>query len=219
MRHSSACRLAFQSIDIMRTGGVRTGGGTGVLLDVAALADEVVLGLVAGKAALGLGAELSSVALGSAGNLALGKHGGGSASTAARFVVVRSVNCRVVGAVRGKQRWMKQLTRFWLSSAGWCEVRPRSAHFSVRPRVCVGASLRTSQLLAKQEMTSFGAGQVTARPAGGAVVRDTCPSCKLVGRVGGRTALGQQSPVAPRIKGDKIKATGRLFSNQKASAQ
>ena len=64
-----------------------------MLLDVAALADEVVLGLVAGEAALGLGTELGAVALGSAGNLALGKHGGGSASAAARFEVVRSGQC------------------------------------------------------------------------------------------------------------------------------
>lgn len=93
-------------------GVVRTSGGTGVLLDVAALADEVVLGLVAGEAALGLGTELGAVALGSAGNLALGKHCGGSASAAARFEVCGVVDALVVGAVRGKQRWMKQLTRF-----------------------------------------------------------------------------------------------------------
>ncbi len=47
-----------------------------MLLDVTALADEVVLGLLAGKAALALGAELGTDALGSAGNLALRNHGG-----------------------------------------------------------------------------------------------------------------------------------------------
>ena len=49
-----------------------------MLLDVAALADEVVLGLVAREAALALGAELGTDALGGAGNLALRNHGGGN---------------------------------------------------------------------------------------------------------------------------------------------
>jgi hypothetical protein len=63
-----------------------------VLLDVAALADKVVLGLGAGEAALGLGAELRDEARGSARNLALHKHGGGNASSATRVEVVRCVN-------------------------------------------------------------------------------------------------------------------------------
>lgn len=76
MRHSSVSELAFPSID-SGTSGVLTGGGFGVLLDVAALADKVALGLGGGEAALGLGAELGAEALGSAGKLALRVHGCG----------------------------------------------------------------------------------------------------------------------------------------------
>lgn len=54
-----------------------TSGGTGVLLDVAALADESVLGLGAGQTTLGLGADLGIDARHGAGNLALREHGDG----------------------------------------------------------------------------------------------------------------------------------------------
>lgn len=100
-------------------GGTLTGGALGVLLDVTALTDEGVLAgvLGAGKAALGLGAQLG----GEPHNLALGNHGewlvgwvpfnerGGGG-----FVVVLSK--------------MKQLTRLSLLLA-WGEVTVQSAHF------------------------------------------------------------------------------------------
>jgi hypothetical protein len=70
--------LKLASIQLAQhsTEGELTSGGTGVLLDVAALADEGVLGLGAGEAALGLGADLGRQALGSAGKGALRNHGG-----------------------------------------------------------------------------------------------------------------------------------------------
>ena len=82
-----------------------------MLLDVTALADEVVLGLLAGKAALALGAELGTDALGSAGNLALRNHGGGN--WWARPVSIRGgvwCVCGVREACRSSkpQIWMMQ---------------------------------------------------------------------------------------------------------------
>lgn len=66
-----------------------TSGGTGVLLDVAALADEAVLGLGAGKTTLGLGPELRIEARHSASNQALWEHGAGNPSAAIYLEVVR----------------------------------------------------------------------------------------------------------------------------------
>lgn len=123
-----------------------TSGGTGVLLDVAALADEGVLGLVAGQTTLGLGPELRIDARHGAGNLALRVHGDENASTASRFVVVRAVCVNGERELQDRAK-MKQLTRFCLSFADWCEVRPQSAHFSVRPRVCAASSCARANCL------------------------------------------------------------------------
>jgi hypothetical protein len=90
-----------------------TGGGFGVLLDVAALADEVVLGLDAGEAALGLGAELGAEALGSAGELALRVHGCGYAvvgSSVRRGGVFGSIQVQLkdeaIGPLLAELRWL-----------------------------------------------------------------------------------------------------------------
>ncbi len=80
-----------------------TSGGAGVLLDVAALADEVVLGLGAGQTTLGLGPELRIDARHGAGNLALRVHGGDNASTASRLEVVRCVSVES-GSFKAGQR-------------------------------------------------------------------------------------------------------------------
>lgn len=82
-----------------------TGGGLSVLLDVAALTDEVVLGLGAGEAALGLGPELGSEARHSASDLALGNHcgGGGFDGDELRGCVVVVIQSRS-GSFQSKQR-------------------------------------------------------------------------------------------------------------------
>lgn len=54
-----------------------TGGALGVVLDVLALLDELVLGGSASKTTLCRGTELSSKARGAASDLACGEHGGG----------------------------------------------------------------------------------------------------------------------------------------------
>lgn len=54
---------------------VLTGGALGVLLDVLALLDELILGGAAGKTALRRSAELSGKARSAAGKLACSEHG------------------------------------------------------------------------------------------------------------------------------------------------
>lgn len=55
----------------------RTGGASGVVLDVLALLDELVLGGGAGEATLSTGAGLGGEARGAANGLSGGKHGDG----------------------------------------------------------------------------------------------------------------------------------------------
>lgn len=79
----------------LQLGRVPTSGSLGVLLDVLALLDELVLGGGAGKAALRRGAELSRKARSAAGDLACSEHGEGCGCCDSFVVVegrVTSVN-------------------------------------------------------------------------------------------------------------------------------